>query len=137
MLRSGFNIIAGSGLYQLCIKSVSTLTHVRPWWFGLGSDSRGGAGVDGRRNITSIHRNINQVFDTQAPISRKAHKKRKAHQLSQISKADQERDLADVPTHKLKNTCQFYLNFQWYDFWDSGGKKAAPFCYLPKNGELI
>ena len=39
-----------------------------------------------------------QSFDEDAPVSRLAFRKRKAHQKSQVSKAEQVRDLIDVPS---------------------------------------
>ena len=42
-----------------------------------------------------------QDYDSNAPISRIANKKRKVHQASQVSNAEQERDLADVPETNL------------------------------------
>jgi transposase len=48
-----------------------------------------------------------QAFDQDAPISRVASKKRKAYQHSQVSKAEQMRDVADTPPDKhTKNVCQ-------------------------------
>jgi len=43
------------------------------------------------------HKRRNQGFDAQAPISRVAYKKRKVYQLSQVSIAEQVRDLTDIP----------------------------------------
>ena len=43
------------------------------------------------------HKRRKQELDEAAPVSRKAYKKRKAYQLSQVSNAEQVRDLTDMP----------------------------------------
>lgn len=43
------------------------------------------------------HKRRDQDFDDAAPVSKKAHKKRKAYQLSQVSIAERVRDLTDMP----------------------------------------
>jgi len=48
------------------------------------------------QNEVKIKRRL-QEYDENAPISRRAFKKRKAHQTSQVSKTDQVRDLVDAP----------------------------------------
>src|SRR5699024_241582 len=48
-----------------------------------------------------------QAFDSDAPISRIATQKRKAYQHSQVSKAEQVRDVTDTPPNKhIKNVCK-------------------------------
>lgn len=53
--------------------------------------------VDDHTHAEWKQKRRDQDFDSQAPISRRAYAKRKVYQLSQVSKADQVRDLTGIP----------------------------------------
>jgi len=66
----------------------------------MGNQERSKTVIDCSVSETENKRRVQQ-YDDDAPISRIALKKRKAHQLSQVSNTEQMRDLVDAPQNKL------------------------------------
>jgi transposase len=72
----------------------------------LNQQKNGHPATDNQQKELESKRRL-QSFDEDAPISRIASKKRKAYQHSQVSKAEQMRDVPDTPADKhTKNVCQ-------------------------------